>query len=492
MAAQYGHTAVLYHFAVRWRASLEVLDAEGRSALHWAAYKVRPARPCCPPVGALTRPQGFADSLRLLLFMDAELGRADAEGCTPLHWAAIKGNAEAAALLAQAGGAAALSATDGNGATAAQLAAEKGHEHLAKYLVHAAKQAGRKKGAWSQRWLSLLTACGISALLLLYLNAVVLCPALPPPKGALLGCAYAVLLSCGLGLLAMWRTGHRDPGVLSSGLEAGARAGPSARLDVPALWAGNWASLCVTCKLVRPLGAKHCGVLNKCVARFDHFCPWVGNTVGKNNHRDFVLFLLLQSAALLLSLVSACVRAHASGLPFPGLVQAAPMLVLFLGLDAAIALPVLMLTAAQLAQLARNVTTNELANAHRYSYLRSREGAFANPFDKGCAANTRDFFCRPDTRDHDVEYSPGGGANELGEEARARGGGQLTLLLTPAPPSWRVCSRARRAGCGRGWAALGRPRSRSVTTVDEGRDWNGAFVSIIQPVDRSHAPRVHT
>ena len=68
VAAQYGHTPVLYHFAVRWAADMEILDADGRSPLHWTAYK------------------GFPDALRLLLFLDADMMRADREGCTPLHW----------------------------------------------------------------------------------------------------------------------------------------------------------------------------------------------------------------------------------------------------------------------------------------------------------------------------------------------------------------------------------------------------------------------
>jgi palmitoyltransferase len=114
VAAQYGHTPVLYHFAVRWACDMEVLDSDGRSALHWTAYK------------------GFPDALRLLLFLDADALRPDREGCTPLHWAAIKGNAEVLYLLAQAGGSAALCATDNQGATPAQLAQEKGHSMLAR------------------------------------------------------------------------------------------------------------------------------------------------------------------------------------------------------------------------------------------------------------------------------------------------------------------------------------------------------------------------
>jgi len=120
VAAQYGHTAVLYHFAVRWDANMEVLDGDGRTPLHWAAYK------------------GFPDAVRLLLLLEGDVLRPDAEGCTPLHWAAIKGNAEATHLLVQAGGQPALTAADGRGATAAELAKEKGHPLLAR---HGARRA---------------------------------------------------------------------------------------------------------------------------------------------------------------------------------------------------------------------------------------------------------------------------------------------------------------------------------------------------------------
>ena len=84
-----------------------------------------------------------------------------------------------------------------------------------------------------------------------------------------------------------------------------------------ALWAGHWGSLCVSCKIVRPLGAKHCGVLNKCVSRFDHYCPWVGNAIGKGNIRDFVVFLLLESIALVVSLGCALSRHAPSPTSFP-------------------------------------------------------------------------------------------------------------------------------------------------------------------------------
>jgi len=41
--------------------------------------------------------------------------------------------------------------------------------------------------------------------------------------------------------------------------------------------------LCHTCRLVRPLRAKHCRVMNRCVKHFDHYCPYIYNDVGYRN-----------------------------------------------------------------------------------------------------------------------------------------------------------------------------------------------------------------
>jgi ankyrin repeat protein len=66
VAAQYGQTAVLYHLALKWGADLDAVDFDGRTAVHWAAYK------------------GFADTIRLLLVMGCRCTLPDKEGCTPL------------------------------------------------------------------------------------------------------------------------------------------------------------------------------------------------------------------------------------------------------------------------------------------------------------------------------------------------------------------------------------------------------------------------
>ena len=53
------------------------------------------------------------------------------------------------------------------------------------------------------------------------------------------------------------------------------------------------------------------------------------------------------------------------------------------------------LTITQAAQIARNVTTNEMANWPRYKYLQRGNGSFKNPFDRGLVKNCLEVSAPP-------------------------------------------------------------------------------------------------
>lgn len=54
------------------------------------------------------------------------------------------------------------------------------------------------------------------------------------------------------------------------------------------------AKICTKCNLEQPLRTKHCRNCNRCVATYDHHCPWIGNCVAEKNRRFFFYFLGLQ------------------------------------------------------------------------------------------------------------------------------------------------------------------------------------------------------
>ncbi|CAH0492113.1 unnamed protein product [Peronospora farinosa] len=65
--------------------------------------------------------------------------------------------------------------------------------------------------------------------------------------------------------------------------------------------------LCLTCLHKRPLRGKHCAELNSCIAKFDHYCPFVVNAIGAQNHAAFLGFLFSAVLSIGLELI-ACMR----------------------------------------------------------------------------------------------------------------------------------------------------------------------------------------
>lgn len=68
-------------------------------------------------------------------------------------------------------------------------------------------------------------------------------------------------------------------------------------------------------------------------------------------------------------------------------------------------------------QISRNITTNEMANAMRYGYLKGADGRFRNPYDSGCCKNCVNFLFVGYNEDIEVPWEPvqqHGGLIQLG------------------------------------------------------------------------------
>ncbi|CAL9112169.1 unnamed protein product [Musa textilis] len=393
VAAQYGQTAFLYHIVTKWNADPDVPDNDGRSPLHWAAYK------------------GFADCIRLLLFLDAYRGRQDKEGCTPLHWSAIRGNLEACTVLVQAGKKEDLMITDNTGLTPAQLASDRGHRQVAFFLGNARRVFDRRcngnshLGKLSKLGLAPALWCVIVAMLFTYVQSVIAGSYILKLTFVFGLFAWSGFFLASAGLVMFYRCSRKDPGFINRNV----RDAQSLRddepllktdLNHPALLAGNWSQLCATCKIVRPVRAKHCSTCDRCVEQFDHHCPWVSNCIGKRNKWDFFMFLILEVSAMIITGLVTITRIVKDPSPpsFGGWLShnasEHPGAISFLIMDFFLFFGVAVLTAVQASQISRNITTNEMANAMRYSYLRGPGGRFRNPYDHGIRKNCSDFFIK--------------------------------------------------------------------------------------------------
>ncbi|CAL0331452.1 unnamed protein product [Lupinus luteus] len=406
VAAQYGQTAFLNHIVVKYHADFDVPDNDGRSPLHWAAYK------------------GYADTVRLLLFRDASQERQDKDGCTPLHWAALRGHSEACAVLVHSGTKKELTVKDNAGFTPVQLANDNGHRHVAPFLSN---QQRAHSNHWRRKFCSLMFTntgyapilfCIIVFLTILFINSVVVAPNLKKIT-AVVGLWACTTFSLAVGSLVMfYKCSSKDPGYIKRPGDLGTQSDtedPLLHIDLnsSSVWVGNWSQLCPTCKIIRPVRSKHCPTCNRCVEQFDHHCPWISNCVGKRNKRDFFIFICFATLTSSFSAVITVQRIWTSTTSlstgetwFHHVLVGHPSVIVFLVMDAVVFIAAITLTITQASMIARNLTTNEVANSSRYEYLRGPDGRFRNPYNNGCWKNCTDFVLLGYSDDDHIAWPP--------------------------------------------------------------------------------------
>ncbi|KAL0735426.1 hypothetical protein Bca4012_011636 [Brassica carinata] len=366
VAAQYGQTAFLCHVVSKWNADPDVPDNDGRSPLHWAAYK----------------------------------------GCTPLHWAAIRGNLEACTVLVQAGKKEDLVITDNTGLTPAQLAADKNHRQVSFFLVVAATASnilvvesfyclmfGNARRLLETRCdgntpLGKLSKLGLAPvlwfmillLLLIYTNSVILASNLPKLTTGIGSLAWLGFILATAGLVLFYRCSKKDPGYIRMNIHdpqtmkddvstinfIGTTVENRAKQPCFACWE-LVAALCNMQAMLITGGVTLARVLSDPSAP-SSFGAWISHVA--SNHVGALSFLIVEFC-------------------------------LFFS--------VAVLTVIQGSQISRNITTNEMANALRYSYLRGPGGRFRNPYDLGCRRNCSDFLLKGYNEDiecHEEDTTP--------------------------------------------------------------------------------------
>lgn len=159
------------------------------------------------------------------------------------------------------------------------------------------------------------------------------------------------------------------------------------------------------------LRAKMCRQTENGVEEFDHFCPWVGNAVGRRNYRYFIAFVTTVSFLALVVGATSCIHLSAShlssnsrtrddGKEVPLVGKSNEWVTLVLMILVAYTLIVLCSVCGLMSYHFRLIAINQTTNENiRGTYFNQK-----NPYDRGVCRNCLQFATRPVPRSRVVTY----------------------------------------------------------------------------------------
>lgn len=162
--------------------------------------------------------------------------------------------------------------------------------------------------------------------------------------------------------------------------------------------------ICPTCHVRKPIRCKHCPVTNQCIIKFDHYCVWIYNSVGINNHRKFMILLFLGFVSHFVILVP-FIRGFNRLLPenttfynYFETIQNYPIFTLMILIQPLNILWEAQLIFTQVLLILQGLTYNEAINWKSYPAFQKITGNSMvrhNPFDKGKLKNFIEFWIKP-------------------------------------------------------------------------------------------------
>jgi len=440
VAVQCGFTSIVSYLIAKGT-DPNLYDGKGKTALMWAAMKVF-----------------GVDPTRALISLYANVNQKDFQNRnTPLHWACTSQNTNVITLLIKGG--ADLDAINAKGETPLDIAQQKSNNWIVGRIKEARKDQGLDleediwkrflyKKSFQQKFVFLLPFFVVFLIGIIFeapINSWLLKLALIL---ILYGCLHGLTLVCvrqmdymscfliaiscatkfwtyftsiffyipttysfisllfyftcsSLMLYFFYKVVKSDPGFIA------VHEDDKKRMIVHMAETNTLRqdSICSTCLIAKPLRSKHCSITNKCVARYDHYCPWVLNAIGSGNHHYFVaylasLFLILFWHVLAAFRYWSSTHIHGDDVVFIDKLmyqlKATPW-VNWIFINTVFHLIwVTLLLLSQLYQMVwLGLTTNERINAYRYEHFKSFRHSIQSsksPFDRGILNNAADLF----------------------------------------------------------------------------------------------------